>query len=380
MLKRTRWPLIAILGLAMLAGAACSDDDDPTATATSPSSASSSSGGSGTTSSTSGSSSSTEAAGPEATEDPRADWPDEFILGMFGGDDAEATLETNEPLRLKLEEGLGMPVTIFTGTSYNAVIEAMRADRVDAMVVGPFSYVLAVQEADAEALAVFQGCSTSEDPCVYTEGRPTHYQSVVFTLKGNGIETLDDIIGKGFNFVDPASTSGHLAPKTLLIKRGYDPDVQFETRFAGSHPTSVISVFNGSADAGATNEGNLTRLQDAAEVDVCLWPDGQINIPRTEEYIRQTFEDCPDGHIAILALTDPIPSTPFGIRQELPESFKQAVLDVLLSLKDDPEYVTERRAWFVDPTEDLGLERLDQYYNVLRDIAKLLDLDLAELD
>jgi phosphonate transport system substrate-binding protein len=364
----------------MLAGAACSDDDDPTATATSPSSASSSSGGSGTTSSTSGSSSSTEAAGPEATEDPRADWPDEFILGMFGGDDAEETLETNEPLRLKLEEGLGMPVTIFTGTSYNAVIEAMRADRVDAMVVGPFSYVLAVQEADAEALAVFQGCSTSEDPCVYTEGRPTHYQSVVFTLKGNGIETLDDIIGKGFNFVDPASTSGHLAPKTLLIKRGYDPDVQFETRFAGSHPTSVISVFNGSADAGATNEGNLTRLQDAAEVDVCLWPDGQINIPRTEEYIRQTFEDCPDGHIAILALTDPIPSTPFGIRQELPESFKQAVLDVLLSLKDDPEYVTERRAWFVDPTEDLGLERLDQYYNVLRDIAKLLDLDLAELD
>jgi phosphonate transport system substrate-binding protein len=273
-----------------------------------------------------------------------------------------------------------MPVEIITGTSYNAVIEAMRADRVDAMVVGPFSYILAVQEADAEAIAIYQGCSSSEDPCVYTEGRPTHYQSVVFTKKGNGIETLDDIIGKGFNFVDPASTSGHLAPKTLLIQRGYDPDEQFETVFAGSHPTSVLSVWNDKADAGATNEGNLERLQASAEIDVCLWPDGMINIPRSEEYIRQTFEDCPDGNIAILAVTDPIPSTPFGIRAELPESFKASVRDVLLSLKDDPDYVTERRAWFVDPTETLGIERLDQYFNVLRDIAKLLDLDLKELD
>lgn len=372
MTKRWSIWLLSVLGMAVLVlGTACNsgeaeDDegDSPTAAATSEPTT-------------------TEAAGAEPTaaptEDPRADWPSEFKLGMFGGDDAESVLETNEVLRLKLEAGLGMPVEIFTGTSYNAVIEAMRADRVDAMVVGPFSYILAVQEADAEAIAVYQSCSSSEDPCVYTDGRPTHYQSVIFTKKGNGIETLDDIIGKGFNFVDPASTSGHLAPKTLLIQRGYDPDEQFKTVFAGSHPTSVLSVWNDKADAGATNEGNLTRLVASEQVDVCLWPDGEINIPRSEEYIRQTFDDCPDGNIAILAVTDPIPSTPFGIRTELPQSFKDAVHDVLVSLKDDPNYVTERRAWFVDPTEDLGLERLDQYYNVLRDIAKLLDLDLNEL-
>ena len=35
--------------------------------------------------------------------------------------------------------------------------------------------------------------------------------------------------------------------------------------------------------------------------------------------------------------------------------------------------------WYVDPSADLGLESLDQYYNSLRDIAKLLDLDLKEL-
>lgn len=366
--------LLTMLGAAtLLLGAACSDEADgstPEST-TAPREA--------TTATNAAGSEPTSEAAAAPTEDPRADWPDEFLLGMFGGDDAEETLERNEPLRMKLEAGLGMPVTIFTGTSYNAVIEAMRADRVDAMVVGPFSYILAVQEADAEAIAVFQSCSSSEDPCQYTEGRPTHYQSVIFTKKGNGIESLDDIIGQGFNFVDPASTSGHLAPKTLLIQRGYDPDEQFETVFAGSHPTSVLSVYNDKADAGATNEGNLTRLAAEGQVDVCLWPDGEINQPRTQEYIQQTFDDCPDGSIAILAVTDPIPSTPFGIRTELPQSFKDAVYDIIVGLKGDPEYVEERRAWFVDPTEGLGLERLDQYYNSLRDIAKLLDLDLNEL-
>ena len=139
-----------------------------------------------------------------------------------------------------MEEQLGIPVELFTGTNYSAVIEAMRAERVEGMLVGPFAYVLAVQEAQAEALAINVGLEG--DATTYNPDTPTHYYSVIFTKKGSGIVTLEDLRGKDFTFVDPASTSGHLAPKTLLIQNGINPDTDMKTVFAGSHPSSVMDV------------------------------------------------------------------------------------------------------------------------------------------
>lgn len=312
--------------------------------------------------------------------DPRAGWPKKFVLGYFGGDDAEALLKKQEPFKKYLEEKLGMPVEMFTGTSYNAVIEAMRANRVDAMAVGPFSYVLAVQEAKAEALAVNVSCASSVKDCKYDASVAPYYQSIIFTKKGSGIQKIEDFRGKGFNFVDPASTSGHLAPKTLLIKKGFDPDKEFKTVFAGSHPTSVISVWNDKAPGGATHEGNLQNLMNSKQVEGCMWADGKIAAPRTAEEIQKTFDACPNGKIAILAVSDPIPNTPFAVRQELPPTFKKAVKDALLGIKDNPQLVAQTRYWYVDPHEELKLQTLDAFYNPLRDIAKLLKLDLKELN
>jgi phosphonate transport system substrate-binding protein len=317
-------------------------------------------------------------AAAQATTDPRAGWPKTFRLGLFGGDDAEETLRNNEPFKKYMEEKLGIPVEVFTGTSYGAVTEAMRANRVDGMQVGPFSYVLAVQEANAEALAVSVSSAAQEpkyDPTV----KP-YYISVAFAKKGNGVATLNDLKGKGFNFVDPASASGHLAPKTMLIKRGINPDKDLRAVFAGSHPTSVISVWNDKAPAGGTNESNLKRLADSGQIEWCSYPDGEINKVRTEAEIKSLYDSCPNGKIVTLAQTDPIPNTPFAVRQNLPESFKAAVKQALLDMKDRPDMVTTMKRWYVDPTQEFGLQTLDQFYNSLRDIAKLLNLDLKELE
>ncbi len=314
-----------------------------------------------------------------AAVDPKAGWPKKFVVGYFGGDDAEAVLKKQGPFKKYLEEKLGMPVELFTGTSYGAVIEAMRADRVDAMLVGPFAYVLAVQEANAEAIGTLVSCPASAKDCKYDDKMLPYYQSVIFTKKGSGITKLEDFKGKGFNFVDPASASGHLAPKTLLIKRGFDPDKEFKTVFAGSHPTAVLSVWNGKAPGGATNEGNLLTLVAGKQIEACMWADGQISKPRTAEEIRKTYDACPDGKIAVLDVTDPIPNTAFGVRSKLPASFKKTVQDALLGMKDNPELVGQVRYWYADPHESLGLKTLDAFYNPLRDIAKLLKLDLKEL-
>lgn len=310
--------------------------------------------------------------------DPRAGWPETFRLGLFGGDDAEEVLQTNEPLRLHLEKALGIPVEVFTGTSYSAVIEAMRADRVDGMSVGPFAYILAVQEAQAEALAV--GVSTRAEPAVYDPTISPYYFSVIFTKKGSGIATVQDLIGKDFSFVDPASTSGHLIPKTYLKNNGIDADKQMNTIFAGSHPTSAEAVWNGKVAAGAATIVTLYNLAEEGSVQFCAFEDGQLpNFKRTPDEIKARYDSCPDGSLVIIAQSDPIPNTPFAVRSNLPDSFKQAVKEALLSVKDDPELVATFKRWFLDPTAGTDLASLDQFYNPLRDAAKLLDLDLQEL-
>lgn len=306
-------------------------------------------------------------------------WPEEFRIGIFAGDDAEKALKSVEPTRKMLEEALGIPVKAITGTSYTAVIEAMRAGRVDGFEVGPFSYTLASQEAGAEAVAVRMdvraaaGSKPKYDPNV----KPFYY-SVLFTKKGNGVNTLNDVKGKNFTFVDPASTSGNLMPRAILLKNKINPETDMKAVFAGSHPSSVIAVWNGKADAGATFEDNLYTLQTNGQVDFCGWYDGQTR-KRTPQEISDNFKNCEDGKLAILAYSDPIPNTPFAVNKNLPASFKNAVKEALLTTKDDPEYIGVSSGWYVDPTAQFKLKRLDNFYDPLREAAKLLKLDLSSM-
>jgi phosphonate transport system substrate-binding protein len=309
--------------------------------------------------------------------DPRAGWPKTFRVGLFGGDDADATILNAGPLKKLLETKLGIPVDISTGTSYGAVVEAMRNSKIDGMQGGPFAYVLGVQEAKAEAIATT--ISTSAKEPKYEETLLPYYYSVVVTKKGSGIRTLNDLKGKGFSFVDPASASGHLAPKTHLIKNGINPDRDMQTVFAGSHPTSLLAVWNSKTPAGATFEGNLKNLADAGQVKWCSYTDGKIGVKRTDDELKKLYDSCPDGSIVIIAQTDAIPNSPFSVRQDLPASFKAAVHDALLSAKEDPAFVTARKGWYADPSKTLGFKNLDTMYNPLRDIAKLLNLDLKQL-
>jgi phosphonate transport system substrate-binding protein len=289
----------------------------------------------------------------------RAGWPSELILGLFGGDDAEAAIEGNKPVADFIEKKVEFPVKAFTGTSYSAVIEAMRAKRVHAMTVGPFSYLLAVQEAGAEALAI--GVSTRADPGVYDPTIRPAYFSVISVKKGSGINTVADLKGRSSNFVDPASTSGHLVPKTFLLKQGIDPDKDMKTVFAGSHPTSVIALWNGKSDAAASTETTLYNLADNKQIEFCGFPDGEVGKDRTAQEIRQLFEACPDGKIAMLAVSDPIPNTPFAVRKDLPDTLKTAIKNALLAMKDDAGFVAVAKRWYLDPHEERGLKSLDEY-------------------
>lgn len=308
--------------------------------------------------------------------------PTEFKIGIFAGTDAEVAKKSFEPFRTYLQNKLGIAVTLQTGTSYSAVIEALRNKFVDAMEVGPFAYVLASSVAKIEPMGV---AITPKVPkgsvAIYSPKESPFYYSVIFTKKGNDIEKLTDLKGKRFSFVDPASTSGNLMPRSLLLKNGIDPDKDMQSIFAGSHPSSAVAVWNDKVDAGATYEQNLFDMTSGGLVDACIFADS-INRRRTQAEISARFNSCKSGQLAILAYSDPIPNTPFGASMALPQQFRDALKKAVLEVKNDSALVASYKQWYVDPVAEfptLRLKNIDQFYNGLRDVARLLKLDLSKM-
>jgi len=318
----------------------------------------------------------------------RTGWPETFIIGVYPGDNVEEALSAVEPLRAYLEERTGVRTVLITGTSYTAVIEAMRAGRADAMEVGPFAYVLAAQEANAEAIAVAnfeEGITLEQAADVETEILPGYY-SLLFTVKGSGIASVADLAGHSFAFTDPASTSGYLIPATtVMAQMGFTDPAQIEEFaqiiFAGNHPSAVLSVAEGTTDAGATFDGNLVAQADEGLIDLCGYNSTTGEFPyyqaMTQEEIDAIYAECPDGSIVVFAQTNVIPETPFAVRGDLPQTFKDAVQTALLDVASDPELIVGIERYYVNPTEMLGLDTLDNLYDGLRDTADLLQLDLA---
>lgn len=310
----------------------------------------------------------------------RTGWPKELNCGLFGGDDAEQALEGQAPLAHYISDYLGMPVKYTVGTSYNAVIESMRSGHTNCGTVGSFSYILAVQEAGAEALAI-RVTADSKNPVYDPSIRPAYF-SVISVKKGSGISSLADLKGKQFAFVDPASTSGHLIPSADLTAAGIDPEHDMKTIYAGSHPSAGIALWNGKVDAASTTETTLVNLGASGQIKYCGFSDGIIGKDRSPEEIKAVYDACPNGSIVAIHYSAPIPNSPFSVSSKLPATLKQAIKDALLSIKYHPELIKQIGAWYSDPNieQHLGLPHLDNYYDGLRKVAKTLDLDLKSLD
>jgi phosphonate transport system substrate-binding protein len=313
----------------------------------------------------------------QSSADPRAGWPSIFTIGYFAGDDSAQVTAKNQPIQDYFQMKLGMPVRTFTATSYSAVVEAMRAGRIDALEVGPFAYVLAVQEAGAEALGA-NVSAAAEKPQFDPELNPYYYSWLV-TLKGSGIATTNDLRGRTLAFVDPASTSGHLIPKAYLLKNGVNPDTDMRTTFSGSHATALLAVWNKKADAATISDEALRNLTVQKQVDTCWFADGAWGKRRSGAELKNLFDACPVGRIIPIAQSDPIPDVPFAVNSKLPASFKTEVKKALLAMKDDSELISKTKHWYVDPSAALGLSSVDEFYKPLRDAARLLGLDLRQL-
>jgi phosphonate transport system substrate-binding protein len=262
-------------------------------------------------------------------------------LGMVPGEDAEVRIKRYEPMIDYLKGYLGMDVKAFVGTDYTATVEAMRAKRIDAAYFGPFSYVLAAEVAEARVFVV------PGTP----DGITTTYNSLIVTHSASGITTLEELKGRNFAFVDPASTSGHLIPRATLVKAGIEPDRDMKTIFAGGHDASLLAINGKRVDAGAVSSTQHKRMIDAGVVD--------------------------GANLITLATSDPIPSSPFAARASLDASLAERLKEAFLEAHNHIE--PEIRRELIGSETNRYVVADDTLYDPIREVAKILNLDLTQI-
>ncbi|PIP72517.1 MAG: phosphonate ABC transporter substrate-binidng protein [Nitrospinae bacterium CG22_combo_CG10-13_8_21_14_all_47_10] len=251
--------------------------------------------------------------------------------------DTQVILKGGQEIGHLLQKDTGLHFKTSVATSYAAVIEAMGAGKVDVGWLATFSYVLAHDKYGVELLLVVQRF-----------GSP-FYRGQIMVRADSGIQDLAGLKGKQFAFVDPASTSGHLYPKALLLSQGFDPEHFFKKSvFAGSHNAVVLSIYKGEVDGGAAYDGSRSA-------------------------VAKSFPDVFDK-VKVIAYTKEIPNDTVSVRKELPENLKLKIREGLKKVSRSPKGSKILKKLYGIS----GFTDLDGLFDPVREAGRLLNLNLSD--
>lgn len=242
---------------------------------------------------------------PVMAQEEAGETPLELVLGMVPSREADAIVDSLEPLAELLSEQLLIPVRHFVSTNYTGLVEAIGTGRVDIGMFGPAALVQAMDVHDAEViLAVTRQGSTS-------------YRAQFNVRCDSGIETFEDLRGRTIAFVDAASASGYQFPYvTLTSVHNIDVETEMTYIFAGSHDAAALAVYNGDVDVAVTFGGSPGS-------------DGR-------ETIEGDFPDVKE-QVCILGYSADIPNDGIVVRSGLDPQVVQDIADAFLAIVETEE-------------------------------------------
>ncbi len=259
--------------------------------------------------------------------------PDTLRVALLPDENAATVIKDNKPLQSYLEKTLNKKIELVVTTDYSSMIEAMRHGRLELAYFGPLSYVMAAQKSDIEAFAARE-----------KKGKKT-YQAVVIANKQSGITKMEEVKGKNMAYGDPASTSSHLIPKSMLKSAGLAHDKDYKEHFLGAHDAVAVSVQSGRADAGGLSRPIFESLVEKGIID--------------------------PQKVMVLGYSDPFPQYPWALRSDLDANLKKNIKSAFYELKDDAVLKPFKATGFAVMT--------DKDYDVVRDLAQILSLNLAKM-
>ena len=261
--------------------------------------------------------------------------PSRLRVALLPDENASTLIQNAQPLKTHLEKALKKDIELVVTTDYSSMIEAMRFGRIEVAYFGPFSYVLAksrAPEIEAFAVGVERGSAS--------------YQSILIATAGGPVKTLADVRGRPFGFGDQASTSSHLAPRAhLLRKANLEGDKDYKVVHLGTHDAVARAVQAGQIPAGALSEPIFRTLIERKVID--------------------------PAKVVRLDVTADIPNYPITMQGNLAPQLKQAIRDAFLNMKDKEVL----RAFRVEAFAAAS----DKSYDVLRETAQILKMDLAKV-
>ncbi len=261
--------------------------------------------------------------------------PDLLRVALLPDENASTIIQNAQPLKDYLEDQLKKEIELIVTTDYSSMIEAMRFGRIEIAYFGPLSYVLAKSKApEIEPFAV--GVS---------KGSPT-YKSVIIAQPGGAVKNVADIKGKMMAYGDQASTSSHLIPRALLADAGLEADADYKYAMLGAHDAVARAVETNKVDAGGMSQAIYIQLTEAGKID--------------------------KAKVAVIAESDPIPNYPIVMQGYLAPGLKEEIRASFLELKDEGILKSFRAEGFVATD--------DKAYDILRNTAKILNLDLAKMN
>ncbi|ARQ01762.1 phosphonate transport system substrate-binding protein [Pseudorhodoplanes sinuspersici] len=259
--------------------------------------------------------------------------PAKLRVALLPDENASTLIQNAQPLKKYLEDTLKKEIELVVTTDYSSMIEAMRFGRIEVAYFGPLSYVLAKSKAPGiEPFAV--GVS---------KGSPT-YKSVIIALADGPVKSIADIKGKIMGYGDFASTSSHLIPRAYLARNGLVGDKDYKFANLGAHDAVARAVQSGQVQAGGLSQEIFNALVAKGTID--------------------------GKKLVVLAESDPIPNYPMVMQGNLAPELKTQITSAFIGLKDPAILKTFRAEGFVATD--------DKAYDILRDTAKILALDLSK--
>ncbi|MDH6675116.1 phosphonate transport system substrate-binding protein [Paenibacillus sp. LBL] len=264
--------------------------------------------------------------------------PEVIRVGMMPSEEGEMN-RSQEQLAKDITDATGIPAEIFVAEDYNMVIEALRAGKIEIGLIGPFGYIIATERANAKLLVRSESGQSSNTVILVREDSP--YQSV------------KDLKGKDFLFVDPASTSGNLYPRATLMNELGLANNELESffgsvAFSGGHDKSLLALANNNVDAIGTSSLMLPMLAESGLVK--------------EEDFR------------VIAESEPIVGgAPLLYRQDLPEELVTKLRELML------DYHTKNPEFMESVGASSFVEGSDSDFDPIRKVAKALEMSPEEL-
>jgi phosphonate transport system substrate-binding protein len=186
-----------------------------------------------------------------------ADVPDVLRIAAIPDENPNELLRIYTPFAEYLAKELKLKVQFTPVVDYAATVEGLAARKLDLVWYGGFTSVQAVRRTNGTAKRLVLRQEDAE------------FKSVFIAKPGSGINSLADLKGKTFAFGSVSSTSGHLMPRSFILKANLNPEKDFkQVAYSGAHDATALWVESGKVDAGALNFLVWDKLVQTKKVDL----------------------------------------------------------------------------------------------------------------